>query len=1161
MRIGCWNCRGFLSAVPYARELSHNLDVVALSEHWLHNNRLHMLDDINDQFHTLGRSSLLSSEENYGTKRGQGGVALIWRKCLNGVTPIKTLNHDRICAIRVQGVQGSITNIYSVYLPAVGSSQDYQSVLDELACAIEQTETGACNIIMGDFNADLGSLRGTRNSKPPSKNGKALNNFMLKYSYIATNAMDCTVGPVETFESQNGSSSIDYILLPSHMVECVVNSKVMDDEPLNTSDHRPVLATVSLDVRAQCSEGIKVERKLKWGKLSKEEMRDKYETRVRHNLEPVMEYLNDTPINGNKLDLAFDMAAESLRDASKVIPTSKYAPHLKPYWCDELRALKANKMRLLKVWKDNGRTSNPADPIKMELNHAKKLFAKRVRSLSKEYEQKEIAEISMSAEIDRNRFWKHLKRLRGGKDSKIFSIRDVNQKVVHEPKEVLEVWRQHFDKLSTPKVSPEFNEAKYQTVTGKVEEWFQLKDQGPFLDTPFSLKEIRDSVSKLHKNKAPGHDSITAEHVKYAGESIIIFLHKAINLCVRVEYIPRCFREGVQVPIYKGKNTCTLDPDNYRGITLLSTFSKIFEVLLWGRLEPWCNENRAVSETQGACRKGSSCIHTALTLQETIAKEREGNKKVLVAYVDVTKAFDSVWIDGLFYQMHEMGITGVVWRLLYKTYLDFKSCVKIGGEKSQWFKMSLGIHQGGFLSLNKYTFFINSLLVNLQNSGLCSTIYRIKSSPGGYADDVAACTTSALKMDSILRTIYKHGCDWRYTFNAKKSAVLVFNESGRERALGQEHRNFNLGGKKVKEKLYYDHVGIKACVDGDTHTRTQEKAIKARKVFNMITGVGIKKGGISIATCNIIFWCVIVPILTYGCEIWVLKEKDVQILDEFQRYTGRRIQRLPLRCPNATSFITLGWLRLSLYIKAKKLIFIRTITVIKYESPLKEILVCVLGSLDGVSKVDNPFDSPLLDSYNTSIDMGLGPQLVSMVTGTKIFSKEQWKKLVWERVWHVQTAECKCHTLSLKSLDLIKHEESLPKYSTWWQIADVKHNLIRQCEHVIKLICHASRLKSDDYRLKDANRTQRMCEMCDEYAIEDAEHVLMRCPALEVHRIPILSKIHTLCDNLSYRGTFEVLLGATLEGYDFESMLDVRVEICMYINRVYMITIKSRNVN
>ena len=68
-----------------------------------------------------------------------------------------------------------------------------------------------------------------------------------------------------------------------------------------------------------------------------------------------------------------------------------------------------------------------------------------------------------------------------------------------------------------------------------------------------------------------------------------------------LEYIPENFRRGTQVPLYKGKNTSPLDPNNYRGITLLSTFNKIFEILLWSRIEKWWTDNNAVSETQGAC--------------------------------------------------------------------------------------------------------------------------------------------------------------------------------------------------------------------------------------------------------------------------------------------------------------------------------------------------------------------------------------------------------------------------------------------------------------------------------------------------------------------------------------------------------------------------------
>ena len=68
--------------------------------------------------------------------------------------------------------------------------------------------------------------------------------------------------------------------------------------------------------------------------------------------------------------------------------------------------------------------------------------------------------------------------------------------------------------------------------------------------------------------------------------------------------------------LYKGKDTCTLDPNNYRGITLLSVFNKIYEILLWNRLKGWWVENNIISDLQFACKKGLSCTHAAYLLKE-----------------------------------------------------------------------------------------------------------------------------------------------------------------------------------------------------------------------------------------------------------------------------------------------------------------------------------------------------------------------------------------------------------------------------------------------------------------------------------------------------------------------------------------------------------------
>ena len=158
------------------------------------------------------------------------------------------------------------------------------------------------------------------------------------------------------------------------------------------------------------------------------------------------------------------------------------------------------------------------------------------------------------------------------------------------------------------------------------------------------------AIKRLNKGKATRCDAITAEHLQFAGQNLFHILTDVFRRVVELEYIPTNFRGGTQIPFYKGKNTCTLDQNNYRGITLLTSLNKLFEILLWERLKGWWEGEQVISPLQGACCPGKSCLHSALILQESISVGLS-TKKVLVTYLDVSKDFDAVWIDGLFYQL------------------------------------------------------------------------------------------------------------------------------------------------------------------------------------------------------------------------------------------------------------------------------------------------------------------------------------------------------------------------------------------------------------------------------------------------------------------------------------------------------------------------------
>ena len=631
--------------------------------------------------------------------------------------------------------------------------------------------------------------------------------------------------------------------------------------------------------------------------------------------------------------------------------------------------------------------------------------------------------------------------------------------------------------------------------------------------------------------------------------------------------MPVNFRRGIQVPLFKGKNLCSTSTDNYRGITLLSTFSKIYEMLIWGRLEPWWKEHGIISQTQGACRKGQSCVHTSLILQETISKVLETNNKVFVSYFDVSKAFDTVWINGLFFKLYELGVRGKLWRLMYRTYKKRICRVRVAGNYSDWFPMHCGIHQVFFLSLTKYITFINALLVDLEASELCCTIAQIPSSPAGYADDLATATISKFRTDKVHTMVFNYGKKWRFNFNASKSAVMVFGEEKKVNCINKTNRIFRLGSERVKEKDVYDHVGVKMCLFKDNTLRVEEKISKGRRTLNASTGLGIRKNGLNMLTCNIIFWQVVIPTVTFGSEVWVMSDKDEDNLLSFQRYAGRRVQRFPQRSPNASCFYGLGWLRITSFIKVKKLLFILTILKMSEDMLTRRVFEKRLnGFCNNREQCSiNVYRSPIFDMLNVAVQFGLLETIRKMTTGESgVTSKEGWSKIIWKRAWTLDDADWRASNMVLRDNDLLSLTIGNSRYLTWWHISDIDHQHIQMCENMSKIVCHASVLKRDDCRLKGMSMCNKTCEMCNMFCVEDIFHLIMQCPHFESDINDMYEEIYRSCPNA--RLTFEqnqgevfyFLLGRRIPEWDEQEMICLWCIAGNTINRIYNRVISSR---
>ena len=86
------------------------------------------------------------------------------------------------------------------------------------------------------------------------------------------------------------------------------------------------------------------------------------------------------------------------------------------------------------------------------------------------------------------------------------------------------------------------------------------------------------------------------------------------------------------------------------------------------------------------------------------------------------------------------------------------------------------------------------------------------------------------------------------------------------------------------------------------------------------------------------------------------------------------------------------------------------------------------------------------------------------------------------------------------------------RYFTWWQMLNENYQLTRCCETMVKLVSHASMLKSDDVRLKGATMYARSCEDCDLGAIDDVRHLVLQCPRWQPERTDLLNEIANIPD-------------------------------------------------
>jgi hypothetical protein len=289
--------------------------------------------------------------------------------------------------------------------------------------------------------------------------------------------------------------------------------------------------------------------------------------------------------------------------------------------------------------------------------------------------------------------------------------------------------------------------------------------------------------------------------LRHGGEWMEISLWRLCGTVFRGEEMPLDWLRAVKVPVRKKLTGDRFS--HYRGVTLLSVVGKVFGMVVEARLRAMAERKGWLSDSQFGFRAGRSTRDGLFVLSEVV--ERRGQERVYAGFLDIAKAYPSVWWDGLWKKLLDLGVRGRMWRVLRSMYARYEVGVRVAGEVDDWYDEFVGIREGCVVSPLLFALYIDDLVGELNGGGGAGV------KVGGqrlrcllFADDIVLLDESAEGLQRSLDVAYAYSLRWRYRYNCgkDKSAVMVFGGS-------RKKERWWLGSQELDVVRDYKYLGVR----------------------------------------------------------------------------------------------------------------------------------------------------------------------------------------------------------------------------------------------------------------------------------------------------------------------------------------------------------------